>query len=242
MYHRLRQNWLASALVVFAIFLAALGSLRAASGASCLQSDGGKSCAPERQAPVANQAPDTRQTPFQGGIAVFALPPTSSALQDNLLPLQLAILTGGHPQTEEALTSRVALANPSSNLHWPASGMVTQLFGVPELGVGTLHTGPDIGVDSGSPVRAAQSGRVMYAGGDPCCGLGYWVEINHGDRYSTRYGHLMRPPIVLRGDFVTQGQILGFSGNTGFSTGPHVHFEVRYDGIPIDPLRVIPAG
>jgi murein DD-endopeptidase MepM/ murein hydrolase activator NlpD len=124
---------------------------------------------------------------------------------------------------------------------WPVVGPITQPFGVPELGVGSPHTGVDIGQDSGSPVRAAQSGRVVFSGGDPCCGLGYWIEVNHGDGYSTRYGHLLRPPLFLRGDYVNKGQIIGFSGDTGFSTGPHVHFEVAFNGYLIDPLRVLPS-
>lgn len=122
---------------------------------------------------------------------------------------------------------------------WPVLGIITQPFGVPELGVGSPHTGIDIDQPEGSPVRAAQAGRVVFSGGDPCCGLGYWAEIDHGHGWSTRYGHLMRPPVVLDGASVQQGQIIGFSGNTGFSTGPHVHFEVRYDDMPIDPMRYL---
>lgn len=140
-------------------------------------------------------------------------------------------------------SSTLPLAPPPSNgFIWPVTGPITQLFGVPELGVGTPHTGIDIGVPQGTPVHAAADGRVTFAGGDPCCGLGYWVEINHGNRYVTRYGHMMRPPIVLTGDYVHQGDIIGFSGDTGFSTGPHVHFEIRLDGTPIDPLRLLPSG
>jgi murein DD-endopeptidase MepM/ murein hydrolase activator NlpD len=233
MYQRLREHWLAAILVAFAIVLAALGSLHAASGESCVQSDATRVC-------EANPSSDTRQPPTRGAIAVFAPPPAPS--QNGLLPLRLALLSGtGLPQSTQPETVHVAVNAAAPGLHWPASGLVTQLFGVPELGVGGPHTGLDIGVDAGNPVRAGQAGRVTFAGGDPCCGLGYWVEVNHGDHYSTRYGHLMRPPIVLPGDFVTQGQTLGFSGNTGFSTGPHVHFEVRFDGIPVDPLRLIPV-
>jgi murein DD-endopeptidase MepM/ murein hydrolase activator NlpD len=241
MFLRLREHRLASALVIFAIALAALGSLRAASGAACAQPDSVRTCAGDRQAAAQAQAPAVRQSSSQGAVAVFA--PAPSISEGSLLPLQIAIASGsGLAQPPQPKTTRIVSGNTTPGLHWPASGLVTQLFGVPELGVGAPHTGLDIGIDAGSPVRAAQTGRVTFAGGDPCCGLGYWVEINHGDHYSTRYGHLMRPPIVLPGDFVTQGQVLGFSGNTGFSTGPHIHFEVRYDGVPIDPLRLIPAG
>jgi murein DD-endopeptidase MepM/ murein hydrolase activator NlpD len=241
MFQHLRDHRLASVLFIFAIALAALGSLRAASGAACTQPEGGRACDVERQSTAQVPAIAARQAATGSAIAVYS--PAPSIAQGSLLPLQTAILSGsGLTQPLEREAPRIAANAIAPGLRWPASGLVTQLFGVPELGVGAPHTGLDIGIDPGNPVRASAAGRVTFAGGDPCCGLGYWVEINHGDHYSTRYGHLMRPPIVLSGDFVTQGQVLGFSGSTGFSTGPHVHFEVRYDGVPIDPLRVIPAG
>jgi murein DD-endopeptidase MepM/ murein hydrolase activator NlpD len=146
------------------------------------------------------------------------------------------------PYSPAPLVAATQILAPSAGFIWPVVGPITQPFGVPELGVGAPHTGIDIAQDAGSPVRAAQIGRVVFAGGDPCCGLGYWVEINHGNHYSTVYGHLMRPPTVLAGSYITQGQVIGFSGNTGFSTGPHVHFEVRRDGVPIDPLGVLPGA
>jgi murein DD-endopeptidase MepM/ murein hydrolase activator NlpD len=153
---------------------------------------------------------------------------------ENLSALQEAIRSGS--SLRPGTIAPITLGGP---LHWPVIGPITQPFGVPELGVGLPHTGLDIGLDPGSPVHAARAGRVVFSGGDPCCGLGYWVEVNHGDNYSTRYGHLMRPPTVLSGDYVSDGQVLGFSGSTGFSTGPHLHFEVRIDGVPIDPLRAL---
>ena len=162
---------------------------------------------------------------------------SQAAASDPLSALRRSILFG-------AASLRPAAQRPGTGQEsfvWPVVGPITQPFGVPELGVGLPHTGIDIGVDAGTPIRASESGRVVFAGGDPCCGLGYWVEINHGNRFATRYGHMMRPPVVLSGDYVTQGQVIGFSGSTGFSTGPHVHFELRLDGVPIDPLRPLPA-
>jgi murein DD-endopeptidase MepM/ murein hydrolase activator NlpD len=177
-----------------------------------------------------------------------ALPPNYDLSQALAAALGPAGLTGpplpaSLPSTASGSPLRSAFSAPpasQSGFIWPVVGPITQAFGVPELGVGLPHTGLDIGKDSGSPVRAAQAGRVVFAGGDPCCGLGYWIEVNHGNHFATRYGHLMRPPLLLKGDYVTQGQILGFSGTTGFSTGPHLHLEVRRDGIPIDPLTVLP--
>jgi len=184
--------------------------------------------------PSAPSTPDVTQTNLATALAIAlaggssaggSLSNTSSALPASL-SLRLAL--------------PAALASSARPI-WPVTGPITQPFGVPELGVGPPHTGIDIGQNAGSPVRAALAGRVIFAGGDPCCGLGYWIEIDHGNRLATVYGHFMRPPLLLVGDYVKQGQTVGFSGSTGFSTGPHLHFEVRLDGTPVDPLRVLPS-
>ncbi|HTE83591.1 MAG TPA: M23 family metallopeptidase [Dehalococcoidia bacterium] len=232
---QLRQTLLPIVLTLLSMVVLVLGSRRTASGASCGAQFAGRACAQQPVSGSVQGAEDSSHIAAGGSGALYLQTQPAAGL----LALQLSILSGsGLPQAPQ---TQVRTSNATGVLHWPVSGPVTQLFGVPELGVGSPHTGVDIGQEAGSPVRAAQAGRVTFAGGDPCCGLGYWVEINHGDHYSTRYGHLMRPPVVLPGDFLSQGQILGFSGNTGFSTGPHVHFELRYDGGPVDPLRIIPA-
>jgi murein DD-endopeptidase MepM/ murein hydrolase activator NlpD len=236
LHPRLGQRSVAVCLIVVAVILAVLGTRHTVSGESCAPGAGGRACNEDRVAIPDAHVIESNRTVAPGLVNVFA--PTDP--QSGLSTLQLTLISGS-AGLSQAAQKQVVTGASSANLHWPASGPVTQAFGVPELGVGAPHTGVDIGQPAGSPVRAAQSGRVTFAGGDPCCSLGYWVEINHGDHYSTRYGHMMRPPIVLEGDYVTQGQILGFSGNTGFSTGPHVHFEVRFDGAPLDPLRIIPA-
>jgi murein DD-endopeptidase MepM/ murein hydrolase activator NlpD len=132
--------------------------------------------------------------------------------------------------------------SPSATLAWPVKGPVTQPFGVPELGVGAPHTGIDIGVGVGTPVLASASGVVSFAGGDPAIGYGYYAIIDHGAGVSTLYGHLALPPLVHQGQFLPSGGLIGLSGSTGFSTGPHVHFEVRLNGVPADPLRVLLAS
>ena len=235
---RAGQRAVAVCLIAFAIVLAVLGSRHAASGAACTTDAAARICGEDHSLTSASDShPIESNRNVQAGlIAVFA----PSDPQIGVSALQSRLISGAAGLSQPVQTQAVTSSTPGG-LHWPVSGPITQTFGVPELGVGSPHTGVDIGQQTGSAVRAAQSGRVTFAGGDPCCGLGYWVEINHGDGYSTRYGHMMRPPVVLLGDFVSQGQILGFSGNTGFSTGPHVHFEVRYEGAPLDPLRIIPA-
>jgi murein DD-endopeptidase MepM/ murein hydrolase activator NlpD len=91
----------------------------------------------------------------------------------------------------------------------------------------------------GNPVRAIADGIVTFAGGDPCCSYGLYVIIQHAGGFSSLYAHLSRED-VTQGQLVHQGQQLGLSGNTGNSTGAHVHFAIYYNGNPIDPLSVLP--
>ena len=136
------------------------------------------------------------------------------------------------------LASRIQSSQSSSSpvipsgggLMWPVSGPVTSGFG---WRWGRMHEGIDIAVGSGTPVHAAQSGRVIVAGW--MGGYGNLVVIDHGGGLSTAYGH-NSSFAVGSGQSVSQGQVVAYSGNTGNSTGPHVHFEVRVNGAPVDPL------
>lgn len=113
---------------------------------------------------------------------------------------------------------------------WPVRGPISSGYG---WRWGRMHEGVDIAVPSGTPVRAAAAGRVVYAGW--AGNYGYLVSIDHGNGVVTRYGHNSR--IVVRvGQRVSRGQIVAYSGNTGNSTGPHLHFEIRYRGRPVDPM------
>jgi murein DD-endopeptidase MepM/ murein hydrolase activator NlpD len=118
----------------------------------------------------------------------------------------------------------------SSGFIWPVSGPVTSGFG---WRWGRMHEGIDIAVPSGTPVHASASGRVIYAGW--LGGYGNLVVIDHGGGIATAYGH--NTSIVAGyGSGVSQGQVVAYSGSTGHSTGPHVHFEVRVNGSPVDPM------
>ena len=96
-----------------------------------------------------------------------------------------------------------------------------------------MHDGIDIGVPEGTPVHAAAAGTVIYAGW--MSGYGNIVVIDHGNGLSTAYAHNSQL-IVGQGATVGKGFVIALSGNTGHSTGPHVHFEVRVNGSPVDPL------
>ncbi len=98
-----------------------------------------------------------------------------------------------------------------------------------------MHEGVDLAVPRGTPVYAASEGVVTGARSNG--GYGNWVRIDHADGVATAYGHLSRfAPRIKPGVRVARGELLGFSGNTGRSTGPHLHFEVIADGQPVDPL------
>jgi murein DD-endopeptidase MepM/ murein hydrolase activator NlpD len=98
-----------------------------------------------------------------------------------------------------------------------------------------VHEGVDLAVPRGTPVYAASEGVVV--GARPNGGYGNWIRVDHADGVATAYGHLSRfAPRIKPGVRVARGELLGLSGSTGRSTGPHLHFEVITDGQPVDPL------
>jgi murein DD-endopeptidase MepM/ murein hydrolase activator NlpD len=119
----------------------------------------------------------------------------------------------------------------SGQLIWPLNGPVTGVFG--ESRPGHMHSGVDIAVPEGTPIRAADSGRVALMGW--VGGYGNYTCVQHTASMSTCYGH-QSSFATSNGASVTQGQVIGYSGNTGNSTGPHLHFEVRINGSPVDPM------
>jgi murein DD-endopeptidase MepM/ murein hydrolase activator NlpD len=118
----------------------------------------------------------------------------------------------------------------ASGFIWPVNGPVVSGFG---MRWGRLHAGIDIAVGSGTPIHAAASGRVVYSGWMD--GYGNLVAIDHGRGISTAYGH-QSSIAVGNGQTVSQGQVIGYVGCTGHCFGPHLHFEVRINGSPVDPL------
>jgi murein DD-endopeptidase MepM/ murein hydrolase activator NlpD len=102
-----------------------------------------------------------------------------------------------------------------------------------------LHTGLDFRAETGTPARATGAGRVLSA--EYSGGYGNMVEIDHGNGVTTRYGHLLSYT-VAPGERVEAGQIVGLTGSTGRSTGPHLHYETRIGGEPVNPVRFLQAG
>lgn len=119
---------------------------------------------------------------------------------------------------------------------------ITSPFGPrvdPFLGRPAMHTGIDLSEDTGTGVLATAPGRVTVAG--PMSGYGNMVEIDHGAGLTTRYAHLSATDVSL-GEVVRLGETIGRVGATGRATGPHLHYETRIDGEPVDPLRFLAAG
>ena len=149
--------------------------------------------------------------------------------QENQLLAESAAITG-------VITGSSGSGSGGGSLGWPVSGPVTSPFGWrihPILGYKKFHTGIDIGVGYGVPIHAAGSGTVIYA--TWMGGYGNVIIVDHGNGLSTLYAH-QSSLAVGTGAHVARGQTVGYVGSTGFSTGPHLHFEVRVNGNPVDPM------
>jgi murein DD-endopeptidase MepM/ murein hydrolase activator NlpD len=121
-------------------------------------------------------------------------------------------------------------SSPGGAFSWPVAGTVTSPFGARW---GRMHEGIDIAASSGRPIAAAGAGRVIYAGW--MSGYGNLVVIDHGGGIATAYAHQSAIASAV-GQTVERGQTIGYVGSTGNSTGPHLHFEVRSAGSPVDPF------
>ena len=127
----------------------------------------------------------------------------------------------------------------STPLVWPVRGWVTSPFGnrtSPFSGIPTFHEGLDIAAQTGTPVVAPADGVVLKAGFSP--GYGNMVEISHGYGIKTVFGHNSRLNVKV-GQQVKRGDIISYVGDTGSSTGPHLHYEVRLNGLPVNPKKYL---
>lgn len=161
------------------------------------------------------------------------------------------ILTGGQPALKEGertaaaspapkpLPTTAAISEPaafSGNFAWPLTGSIIAPFG--PIASGQRNDGLDIGVAKGTSIHAAADGVVAYAG-DEIKLFGGLVLVNHGGGWVTAYGHADTLSVV-RGQKVTKGQIIALSGASGFAAQPKLHFEIRKDRKPVDPLLHLP--
>jgi murein DD-endopeptidase MepM/ murein hydrolase activator NlpD len=195
----------------------------------------------------------------QSAAAAAAAPtPSSLALTDDVNQQQVKLsLDQFYTLRSQALSGRVSRAleggltsGTSISLSdwtqvadapslWPVEGKVTSSFGEredPFNGEGAFHAGLDISAPSGTVIRATGDGLVESAAA--MAGYGREVVIDHGHGVHTVYGH-MSGMIVLAGQHVVRGQIIGYVGQTGRSTGPHLHYEVRINNVPVNPHKYL---
>ncbi|OHV83950.1 M23 family metallopeptidase [Ensifer sp. LCM 4579] len=163
----------------------------------------------------------------------FVEPQREDEFEQSLAALDSALL---ELEQTRAAARKLPLASPA-----PAND-ITSTFGNrldPFFGRLALHAGIDFRAQTGTRIRSTAAGTVTAAG--PAGGYGNMIEIDHGNGVSTRYAHLA-VVLVDVGDRVKAGQVIGKSGSTGRSTGPHLHYEVRLNGEAVDPMRFLSAG
>jgi len=158
----------------------------------------------------------------------------SKALESASAQLAAKLRAGSTQAGSVAAGGSTSEPPSSSGFAWPLSGPITSPFG---MRWGTLHPGIDIGVPTGTPIHAAGNGTVVWCGW--MSGYGNLVMIDHHNGLATLYGHQSRIAVACNQQ-VSQGQTIGYVGCTGFCTGPHLHFEVRLNGNPVDPLGYLP--
>lgn len=160
----------------------------------------------------------------------------STVLSD--LEQRVAIRKASIQQLKEAMKERqtllgneqgAAVTTPSI---WPTTGDVSSPYGL-RWGGSDFHPGIDIADDAGTPIVATADGVVTDAGWNSG-GYGNMVDIDHGNGYLTRYAHA-QAVVVSPGQYVRRGQVIAYMGSTGYSTGPHVHYEVRINGRAVNP-------
>ena len=157
---------------------------------------------------------------------------------------QVAELEKSSNELEVLILKKIA-ARKGGKIHgsgvmaWPLRGTITSRFGYrrhPLWGGRHMHTGIDIANKQGTPILAADAGEVIFSGWWD--GYGKAIVIDHGRKTTTVYGHMSRIYQKV-GAIVAKGQTIGLVGSTGYSTGPHLHFEVRKNGKPVDPMTFL---
>ena len=199
-----------------------------------------------RRAMISDQVARERDELLAGRDSMAVLAERLAAL--DVFADQLRTLSGLEVDRDSALWLPVApAARPGDALPAPPgdSARTPTLWPLTEAGFLTQslleggeggHPGIDIAIASGSYVRASGGGTVLESGIDPI--YGEFILLDHGDRVWSRYGHLQYRS-VQRGQQVSRGEVIGLSGSTGRSTAPHLHFEILFNGRPVDPLTMV---
>jgi murein DD-endopeptidase MepM/ murein hydrolase activator NlpD len=155
--------------------------------------------------------------------------PDSASVQTG----QRLSIPGGALDVLRRVTSARGVATIAHNFVWPARGQLTSRFGWRVYG---YHNGIDIAAPRGAPISVAKDGRVVFAGW--YFGYGQAVVVDHGNGISTVYGHASKLLVTI-GEVVEAGQVIALVGSTGDATGPHLHFEIRVHGRPLNPMKYL---
>jgi murein DD-endopeptidase MepM/ murein hydrolase activator NlpD len=146
---------------------------------------------------------------------------------------QRLTIPGGALDVLRRVTAARGEASIAQSFVWPVRGQLTSRFGWRVHG---HHNGVDIAAPRGSPISVAKGGRVVFAGW--YFGYGLAVVVDHGDGISTVYGHASKLLVPI-GEVVETGQVIALVGSTGDATGPHLHFEIRINGVPLNPMKYL---
>ena len=199
--------------------------------------------AEERQVASARAAVENRQSQLIAAraareSALASIRGTEQELEGDVSDIQSQIQAQLQAVPSAALPAGPLPAASSSGLIWPVNGPVVSGFGW-RFGGGEFHEGIDIAVGSGTPIQAAASGTVVLLQSEASSGgYGNFTCIDHGGGLSTCYAH-QESFAVSSGQQVSQGQVIGYTDCTGYCFGPHLHFEVRVNGVPQDPLAYL---
>ena len=169
---------------------------------------------------IAQKEKDLKEAEYKEWLATY-VPPTTKPSGTDTTPSNQAPSSSGWVKPLKSYT-------------------ITSTFGMrvhPVLGYERMHNGVDMAAPAGTPIYAAKSGKVTTASYQSG-GAGYYVSINHGDGFSSIYMHMTRY-IVSAGQYVNAGQVIGYVGSTGISTGNHLHFGISYKGTYVNPMKYI---
>ncbi len=184
------------------------------------------------------RAPDA--TGFADHLDRATAPPIAEDHRSGTVQVTLGEFVGGARAAHPGVAAAAATLLPTGFVR-PVAAPVNSGFGMrhhPILGVERKHNGVDISAPTGTPIRALASGVVSFAGDRGGYGKAVFVDHPHG--LQSRYAHQSRIA-VEPGQRVAAGEVIGFVGSTGLSTGPHLHLEVRRDGDPVDPSPYLAA-
>lgn len=185
----------------------------------------------EQQIDAANQVIVQLEANYDSYKAQYEAAQSNAAALDSQINSMIAALESQQQQNNGTVVSG------TGTYTWPLPGYsASGAYGMryhPILGYNRMHYGEDISAPAGTPIHAADGGTVVTASYE-AGGYGNYIVINHGGGRSTRYGH-MSGFAVSAGQTVTKGQVIGYVGSTGLSTGAHLHFETRVNGVAVDP-------